>query len=157
MDVDTDLDLKPHPSSSASGGASSSSSTAAPSSLAKGLGGKSRGDPTRDLPHDQLAKMFPTPPSHEHHAGITSPADVAQPHDIVVAAASGSADGGAPGVSGCSGMLTLDASRMDWSPAEDANLMFSSLIFAPVKKLYSDEFPPVQMGPDMSYKPMPKG
>jgi hypothetical protein len=26
-----------------------------------------RADPTGNLPHDQLAKMFPTPPSHEHN------------------------------------------------------------------------------------------
>ena len=26
-----------------------------------------RVDPTGNLPHDQLAKMFPTPPSHEHN------------------------------------------------------------------------------------------
>ena len=26
-----------------------------------------RSDPTGNLPHDQLAKMFPTPPSHEHN------------------------------------------------------------------------------------------
>ena len=31
-------------------------------------------DPTGNLPHDQLSKMFPTPPSHEHNP-IASPAD----------------------------------------------------------------------------------
>ena len=31
-------------------------------------------DPTGNLPHDQLSKMFPTPPSHEHNP-IASPGD----------------------------------------------------------------------------------
>ena len=127
--------------------ASAAASSGGGGGLGPGPAG-SKFDPTGNLPHDQLAKMFPTPPSHEHNQ-ITSPAEIVMdmdhpgPHSML---------GGIKGEPGTSGQ-----DLMDWScSTEDASLMLSSSIFAPLIKLYSDEFSPIVLSADMCYKPRSK-
>lgn len=116
------------------------------------MSSSSKYDPTGNLPHDQLAKMFPTPPSHEHNQ-ITSPAEVVMDIDhhhhhtgLHLNAAGVKVE---PGM-----MMNPGQDLMDWSSStEDASLMLSSSIFAPLVKLYSDDFAPIVLSAEMSYKP----
>ena len=90
-------------------------------------------DTTGNLPNDQLAKMFPTPPSLEH----PSPAD---------------------------GTMDVDHMKMepispvpdmtDWYfSGEDFDSQLSSNIYAPIRKLYSDSQPTLNVPSDFKYKP----
>eukprot|EP00095_Tigriopus_kingsejongensis_P006785 maker-scaffold794_size96255-snap-gene-0.18 protein:Tk06785 transcript:maker-scaffold794_size96255-snap-gene-0.18-mRNA-1 annotation:"thyroid hormone receptor-associated" len=97
-------------------------------------------DPTGNLPHDQLAKMFPTPPSHEHNQ-ITSPAEIIMdidhhPHHIKNEPMS-------------------PPDLMEWNALDDpSSLAISS--FAPLEKLYSSECPPLTVPQGFQYKPRPR-
>ena len=86
------------------------------------------------LPNDQLAKMFPTPPSLEH----PSPAD---------------------GTMEVDGHLKMEPvsplpDMTDWySMGEDFDSQLSSNIYAPVRKLYSETCSTLQIPSDFKYKP----
>ncbi|TRY70349.1 hypothetical protein TCAL_02438 [Tigriopus californicus] len=95
-------------------------------------------DPTGNLPHDQLAKMFPTPPSHEHNHQITSPAEIILDMD------------GHPLHLKHEPMSPPEL--MEWSSMDDHNALAVSS-FAPLEKLYSTECPSLQFPLQCLYKP----
>lgn len=95
-------------------------------------------DPTGNLPHDQLAKMFPTPPSHEHNHQITSPAEIIMDMD------------GHPLHLKNEPMSPPEL--MEWSSMDDHNALAVSS-FAPLDKLYSTECPALQFPIHCLYKP----
>jgi hypothetical protein len=105
-------------------------------------------DPAGNLPHDQLAKMFPTPPSHEHHDHQhTSPGDLCMEldaHGAVVMIKGEAVNVGK--------MIAQDL--MDWNPHDElsASVMYASSKFTPVK-LFSDELPTLALSEDHKYKP----
>ena len=88
-----------------------------------------------NLPHDQLAKMFPTPPSLEH----PSPADGTMEVDH--------------------GMVKMEpfSPAPDltdwWTGGEDFDYTMSSSKFAPLKRLYSDGLPSLITPAEFKYKP----
>ena len=102
-------------------------------------------DPAGNLPHDQLSKMFPTPPSHEHahehhHDGhqMTSPADCGgMDLDSVH--------------SGQNGPYS-PADPMEWSSKDDPNSLCPSM-FSALPRLWSEDLPPLHVPPDLHYKP----
>ena len=104
---------------------------------------KQSGQSSKDcatLPHDQLAKMFPTPPSLEH----PSPADgtMEVDHHIKMEPFSPAPD------------LT------EWwitsgGSSEDMDVSIKSQ-FAPVKRLYSDNLPALNLPSEYKYKPRPR-
>ena len=79
--------------------------------------------------HDQLAKMFPTPPSHEPAENM----DV--DHHIKAEPSSPTA-----------------ADLMDWN-SDDSSVMLASSKFAPLSKLYSDDLPALILPNECMYKP----
>ena len=104
---------------------------------------KQSGQSSKDcatLPHDQLAKMFPTPPSLEH----PSPADgtMEVDHHIKMEPFSPAPD------------LT------EWwitsgGSSEDMDVTIKSQ-FAPIKRLYSDTLPALNLPNEYKYKPRPR-
>ena len=117
-------------------------------------------DPTGNLPHDQLSKMFPTPPSHEHNP-IASPADgemgVGDHAQMGIHTAVGTGNVNIKLEQPASPMT--DLMLMDVSSGvnaiEDAAMMLSSAKFAPLQKLFSDDLPSLVLRPCLlKYKPI---
>jgi mediator of RNA polymerase II transcription subunit 13 len=103
-------------------------------------------DPTGNLPHDQLSKMFPTPPSHEHNP-IASPADGEMGVDSMTIHSSCGNVGLIKNEQPCSPIT--DQMFMDVSfggSTEDAALMLSSTKFAAI------DLPVRQCRIDLKYK-----
>ena len=87
------------------------------------------------LPHDQLAKMFPTPPSLEHPSPADGTMEVDHAH-VKMEPFSPAPD------------LT------DWwTGGEDFDYTLSSSKFAPLKRLYSDALPALNPPAEFKYKP----
>ena len=90
------------------------------------------------LPHDQLAKMFPTPPSLEHPSPAECTMEVDHAH-VKMEPFSPAPD------------LT------DWwTGGEDFDYTLSSSKFAPLKGLYSDSLPSLNAPSEFRYKPQPR-
>lgn len=89
-----------------------------------------------NLPHDQLAKMFPTPPSLEHPspAECTMEVDHAQVKMEPFSPAPDLTDW--------------------WTGGEDFDYTLSSSKFAPLKRLYSDTLPALNQPQEYKYKPL---
>ena len=111
-------------------------------------------DPIGNASHDQLAQMFPTPPSID---SITSPAAVeAMDHYA--------RHGGPPSVkadpAGLLTGLTGDPAGltdlMDWSSFDDASIWRATSVFSALPRLYSDDHAPLTLAPDLLYKYKPK-
>ena len=114
-------------------------------------------DPTGNLPHDQLAKMFPTPPSHEHNP-IASPAN-----EDNLDVKSEFSEGNSPWGSGNGSSINV-TSVNDESINDDVkvnsgydndladNLDPIHLKFGPLKKLYSDDLPYLKIPSQCYYK-----
>ncbi|CAB4058261.1 MED13 [Lepeophtheirus salmonis] len=98
-------------------------------------------DPTGNLPLDQLAKMFPTPPSHEHNP-IASPAE-----DNLEIKTETPGSPWVPNSQNSGGLSELN---------EVGEFDLTSTKFGPLKKLYSDELPPLAVPPECIYKPSNK-
>lgn len=90
---------------------------------------------TSSLPHDQLAKMFPTPPSLEHPSPADGTMEVDHGH-VKMEPFSPAPD------------LT------DWwTGGEDFDYTISCSKFAPLKRLYSDTLPDLKTPSEFKYKP----
>ena len=117
-------------------------------------------DPIGNATHDQLAQMFPTPPSID---SITSPAaaEHAMMHDSHGYGGRGppsvkadpAGGGGALGLCGSTGLTDL----MDWSSFDDASIWRATSVFSALPRLYSDDHSPtLSLAPDLLYKYKPK-
>lgn len=77
--------------------------------------------------------MFPTPPSHEHNP-VASPADIT----------SSDADHLPPHLSIKMEPLSPEADHSEWATiSDDLGIMLASSKYAPLKRLYSDDFDPI--------------
>jgi len=104
-----------------------------------------------NVPHDQLSTMFPTPPSVDGahlDEGVADEGHTPQGGPVTIkgepiASIPGNEDAFASGMD-----------LMDWTltTEERAAFMTGSDIFAPLSRLYSDEFPPIKMTETLTYK-----
>ena len=116
-------------------------------------------DPIGNASHDQLAQMFPTPPSID---SITSPAAVGE--TMMVDSHYGGRHGGPPSVKADpAGGIGANLSHavgltdlMDWSSFDDASIWRATSVFSALPRLYSDEHSPLTLAPDLLYKYKPK-
>jgi hypothetical protein len=117
-------------------------------------GGNAKHDPIGNLPHDQLAQMFPTPPSHD---SITSPA-AADANAMDIDGHGHFGHHGHPTNVKSEQLLLLPSSAdlMDWSSFDDASVWMANSIFSPLPRLFSDDFAPIILGPGIVYKPKPR-
>ncbi len=113
-----------------------------------GAAADTKTDRTGNLPNDQLAKMFPTPPSHE---GITSPA-ASDPNAMDV-------DGHhhhPPSSVKSEQQLqpaSLNMDHMDLTGCDDSSIWAAPSIFSPLGRLYSDDFAPIVITSEIKYVP----
>ena len=114
----------------------------------------SKHDPIGNATHDQLAQMFPTPPSID---SITSPAAMG---DAAAMDRDGHhGHGRPPSVKAEAGaLLSSAADLMDWSSFDDASIWRATSVFSALPRLYSNDFSPLTLAPDLlyRYKPKPK-
>ena len=118
---------------------------------------KQQHDPIGNATHDQLAQMFPTPPSID---SITSPAAVGEA--MMADNHYGGRHGGPPSVKADpagGGALLCPAGLtdlMEWSSFDDASIWRATSVFSALPRLYSDDHSPLTLAPDLLYKYKPK-
>ena len=117
-------------------------------------------DPIGNATHDQLAQMFPTPPSID---SITSPAAVGEAMMADNHYGGRHGHGGPPSVKADpagGGALLCPAGLtdlMEWSSFDDASIWRATSVFSALPRLYSDDHSPtLSLAPDLLYKYKPK-
>ena len=116
-------------------------------------------DPIGNATHDQLAQMFPTPPSID---SITSPAAVGEAMMADNHYGGRHGHGGPPSVKADpagGGALLCPAGLtdlMEWSSFDDASIWRATSVFSALPRLYSDEHSLLTLAPDLLYKYRPK-
>ena len=114
-------------------------------------------DPIGNASHDQLAQMFPTPPSID---SITSPAAVEAMDHYARHGGPPSVKADPAGGHGLLTGLTGDPAGltdlMDWSSFDDASIWRATSVFSALPRLYSDDHAPLTLAPDLLYKYKPK-